>query len=53
MTLTLLKNKYKHDSEVKKMQIDTLNEELTIEKELNSRYKLKLDEIEDNYHKCK
>lgn len=43
MALTILKNKYKYDSEVKTMQIDTLTEELALEKSLSRNYKAKLD----------
>jgi hypothetical protein len=52
MTLTVLKNKYKHDSEIKTLQIDTITEELNINKELSYSYKNKLDQIESAYQLC-
>lgn len=53
MTLTILKNKYKYDYEVKTMQIDTLTEELALEKSLSKNYKTKLDELEVVFSQCK
>jgi hypothetical protein len=45
--VTLLKNKFKHDCEVKGMQIDTLSRELRLCKEISMAHQANLEEVQE------